>query len=378
LESAPAEKVEAYTLTLSNTMPTAAEIPAEVVTMLTAVFTDKKMTSYKILGEMDTTVVILRLANTPSSQQKSVANARPSISCYKRKSPSQLRRDRKRAEQRRQWKEETKASERQLISSAQTETLVNNLGNEQSENSDIRPTQRVTQFAKSSVVLQPVGELAELFVNRGARAKDKASDVSDSAGVTVSEKCVSVPVTSCTVLTSEASRPETVVAVDQAPAECRPRVAGATVVRDRPTCDAIKPRDSGCRPSSAVVKQFVNGITYPSLLRNLQDRSRNTSFLRLAINVDGDSDRRLFGATDDLMFSFPLTTDDQLDASRCQWFCKHDFGSMTTDETNIIWQSAQLPPLKPDSSYVQQQSCAQAYMIQTMRGIRHYLRLKNQ
>jgi hypothetical protein len=62
------------------------------------------------------------------------------------------------------------------------------------------------------------------------------------------------------------------------------------------------------------------------------------------------------------MFSFPLTTDDQLDKSQCQWFCKHDFGSMTTEETHILWQSAQLPPLKTDRN-VQQQKCAQAYIL---------------
>jgi hypothetical protein len=61
-------------------------------------------------------------------------------------------------------------------------------------------------------VSQPVCELPELYIVRRARAKDKPGDVVDSDGVTVSKKCVSISVTSCTVLTNEAaSWPATVL-----------------------------------------------------------------------------------------------------------------------------------------------------------------------
>ena len=86
-------------------MPVAG-LPAAVETTLNALLTENVVTSWKVAGEGDGAVVVLRLkssqANTMSTNMAtSTASSRqPSVKCFRRKPPSQLRRDQERAQQR--------------------------------------------------------------------------------------------------------------------------------------------------------------------------------------------------------------------------------------------------------------------------------------
>ena len=87
-------------------MPVAG-LPAAVETTLNALLTENVVTSWKVAGEGDGAVVVIRLkssqANTMSTNMATSSTSgsgQPSVQCFRRKPPSQLRRDQERAQQR--------------------------------------------------------------------------------------------------------------------------------------------------------------------------------------------------------------------------------------------------------------------------------------
>jgi hypothetical protein len=96
-------------------MPVAG-LPAAAETTLNALLSENAVSSWKIAGEGDSTVFVLRLK--PQVSQTTNNMAAPMPVYYRKKPPGQVRRDNKRAKQRQQQREEeeettNKASERQ-------------------------------------------------------------------------------------------------------------------------------------------------------------------------------------------------------------------------------------------------------------------------
>ncbi|KAL8561584.1 hypothetical protein ACOMHN_024820 [Nucella lapillus] len=92
-------------------------LPATVETALTALLTTNSVSSWKIAGEGDSTVVVLRLKSVDSQMSTNMAEPvlnRTQTEFFRRKSPSELRRDQERARQQKQQKVRPKEADRDM------------------------------------------------------------------------------------------------------------------------------------------------------------------------------------------------------------------------------------------------------------------------
>jgi hypothetical protein len=90
-------------------------LPASLETILDTLLQDNNLTSYKIESQGSKTFVVLRLVSTadghnyPNMAENN--NTTHTVAAYKRKGPSQLARDRKRAEAHRERQQQVQASD---------------------------------------------------------------------------------------------------------------------------------------------------------------------------------------------------------------------------------------------------------------------------
>ncbi|KAL8566911.1 hypothetical protein ACOMHN_008768 [Nucella lapillus] len=94
-------------------------LPATLERTLTALLTDNAVSSWKIAGERDNTVVVLRLkaenpVSTPSMADP-ILNQQTQIQ-YRKQSPGQLRRDRERATKQQQQRQQRRREQTDSIS----------------------------------------------------------------------------------------------------------------------------------------------------------------------------------------------------------------------------------------------------------------------
>eukprot|EP00745_Piridium_sociabile_P026525 TRINITY_DN4238_c0_g1_i6.p1 TRINITY_DN4238_c0_g1~~TRINITY_DN4238_c0_g1_i6.p1 ORF type:complete len:306 (-),score=64.70 TRINITY_DN4238_c0_g1_i6:208-1125(-) len=258
--------------------------PATLERTLTALMVDNAISSWKVAGEGDNTTVVLRLkpvstpATTTTNMAGPVLNRSTQIQYFRRKPPSQIRRDQERARQQRQASEQ---QQRKTSESQHRDCAVdtNNMTDSEHEEPAAQyTTTHPDQLANEEQV--KADGLHVLDILEHSLTRDTDSD------------CILSPQLSNTEENEET--------IDRS-------VGGF---------------------NTGVVKGYVATLTDKSVQRRLRDRTRNKSFRKVVLH-HSDSNDLLICESDDLVLEYRCSPDT---ASHHYWYVKQEENSMLTDE----------------------------------------------
>jgi len=268
-------------------------LPAAAEMSLNALLTINNVSSWKLVGEGDSTVFVLRLRPTQSSSSTTnMANPQPSV-CYRRKPPSQIRRDQNRAKRH------------------QEAALSSNYENKASE------TTVHQEFA--------------LF-------EDNANFVPESENINIGldKQNLSTTEQSTAEASTKITDPNPVCELPSTQDFRRAPVGGGTVGYTGSMFDTYTPEDpclisarvAGFSPTT--IKDYVATFTDRKVQRLLRTDCRNRDFKRV---VRGSKDLKelLVFESDDIVLEYDVTMER---IRRTFWFVKRQ--SMLVEEDEIL------------------------------------------
>eukprot|EP00745_Piridium_sociabile_P042767 TRINITY_DN865_c0_g1_i1.p1 TRINITY_DN865_c0_g1~~TRINITY_DN865_c0_g1_i1.p1 ORF type:complete len:303 (+),score=67.47 TRINITY_DN865_c0_g1_i1:174-1082(+) len=256
-------------------------LPVTLEKTLTALLTDNTVSSWKIAGESDNTVVVLRLR--PATQVSTttmadpVLNRRTQVEYFRKKAPSQVRRDQQRARQQQQRRQE------------QVDVLCD------SSNNDVKELSASdTQFCDESTQELAAEHITPVHTEHSDSDTDEGGrDVSEDLPACVSDSNFSLSL-----------QPD--LNIEHAMIEHS--VAGF---------------------NTRGVKNYVATLTDRSVQRRLRDKQRNTSFRKAVLHRCEDVNRLLF-ESDDIVLEYPCDSRSEEDWS--YWFVKQEEKNMLQEE----------------------------------------------
>ena len=248
-------------------------LPVAVEKTLSSLLEDNAVSSWKVVGEGDNTVVVLRLKPANPSLSTTMAdpvvNRASQVQYYRRKPPSQVRRDIERATNRRQQ------------------------GDQQSSECDLLPALFESQSGKNSSENEHTSRPTHL------EERDCAtSDVSTVCQIPTSPACS----VDCNVSGGEQ--------FDEHTEQIDSNVAGF---------------DTG------VVRSYVATLTEKAVQRRLKDNKRNVAF-RKVVSCETDRRRLVMLETDDIVLEYKHSDDLNTPAECMYWFVKQSDKNMLPDE----------------------------------------------
>eukprot|EP00745_Piridium_sociabile_P026524 TRINITY_DN4238_c0_g1_i5.p1 TRINITY_DN4238_c0_g1~~TRINITY_DN4238_c0_g1_i5.p1 ORF type:complete len:309 (-),score=65.04 TRINITY_DN4238_c0_g1_i5:208-1134(-) len=261
--------------------------PATLERTLTALMVDNAISSWKVAGEGDNTTVVLRLkpvstpATTTTNMAGPVLNRSTQIQYFRRKPPSQIRRDQERARQQRQASEQ---QQRKTSESQHRDCAVdaNNM-------TDSEPEQPATQYTTTTHADQLASEEEQQVKADGLHALD------------IFEHSLSRDTDSDCILSRQLSD---------------------TMEHEETIDRSVGGFNTG------VVKGYVATLTDKSVQRRLRDRTRNKSFRKVVLH-HADSEDLLICESEDLVLEYRCSPD-----TTCHhyWYIKQEEHSMLTEE----------------------------------------------
>ena len=263
-------------------------LPTALEVSLDALLQQHHLTSWKITGDDDSTVVVIRLkADTAhsnmASQQQPVCRQH-----YRKKAPSQLNRDKRRAEDRR-----TKT----------TQNMQDVAQASDSHNNDLPSLFMFTPPTSHSIVH------TDTDLPPNTPDPDSAREIRRSS------------TDSTAMSTGACSEQQTTITV----------LPSLKTLDDSDDC-LQKVQDAGW--SASLVKDYVSQLTDRSLQRNLRDTNRNTDFCR--VFTSDESPDTIVCESDDVIFEFSWTCDnDDDDPTHFSWLAKRDSSQMGQEERAI-------------------------------------------
>ena len=275
-------------------MPVAG-LPTAVETSLNALLSENFISSWKIVGEGDTTVFVLRLKPQLS---KTTTNMAPPLPIhYRKKPPSQIKRDNDRAKQRQDQRD------KQL----------------QEKASDLSDSAETLQIP--SLFLSPMFQDTQQCVDRP----------------TTTELTSCIKGTESTAVVSSAS--EDVLGTCTAELSTE----GGAVGYDFSLCDQIGlpfeslPLPDPCEKKAIdlgydtnVVKNYVSTLMDPSVQRRLRNENRNKNFRKVALDIRRGQKLLLF-ESDDIVLEHTFTHDDSRSHTSF-WYVKQRRQHMLMEE----------------------------------------------
>ncbi|KAL8603058.1 hypothetical protein ACOMHN_015623 [Nucella lapillus] len=262
-------------------------LPTTLEVTLDALLRENHLTSWKVTGESDNVVVVLRLKTGPANTNMACQHTPVAPCYYRKKAPSELQRDRRRAEERRNRAvrhEDCKESE-SFDSSAKDS-----------------PCLFVSTPPTSHTALHPDTSPNNTSPHETAREIRRAQDVT------------------VTVLDST-------MRVDQ---QSDIDLPAPTTTNDDCEGPLEKLHEAGC--SASVIKEYVAELTDRSLQRKLRDTRRNRDFCTV-YTCDDDPDTVICDS-EDVVFQFKWT-DDSDTPTDFFWFAKGDSKHVTQEERSI-------------------------------------------
>lgn len=292
-------------------------LPTTLEVTLDALLQHQVPTSWKVTGEGDATVVVIRLTGQP---HPAIEQSQPRR--YRRKPPSQVNRDRRRAEERRKKAEErTEASEHFVES------------NEQSPSALFQPTPEVVTHQQDS------------------RRHGAANDTP------VSARAARSPCNSDTASQLDA-------ALDTSEPECDPCNIPSPTDQLSDSLDESEIVATEVGYDIQEIKTYVGEIMNKSLQNRLRDTRRNTGFRKVVCDGNGE----LLCDSDDVIFVIGET-------GRIRtWFFKQEERERLTEE-EWAWQASlrTMEPVDRGPSRDQCQETETQDLPVVMDLVRYYL-----
>ena len=259
--------------------------PATLERTLSALMVDNTISSWKVAGEGDNTTIVLRLkpvcgpATSTASMADPVLNRETQVQYYRRKPPSQIRRDKERAR---------KQQQQQATDFTVQNYAVNTDCLAARENAG-------TQYAETTTQAEELGTQP---------ASDSEGEEDGMHGLNNTE---------CTWASDS-------VCVE-------PLQSTHTV-----HCDTVEDdRLVGGFPTG-VVKQYAATLIDKSVQRRLKNKGRNKTFRRVALHHAGNGDQ-LICETDDLVLEYPCTNPVP---KYSYWYVKQEPRNMLSEERDKL------------------------------------------
>jgi len=257
-------------------MPVAG-LPTAVETSLNALLSENYVSSWKIVGEGDSAVFVLRLK--PTQANKTTTNMAPSMPVhYRKKPPSQINRDNNRARQRQ------------------------DLRNRQNQEVDNKASGSTDSLFTSPIFVNEEQCMQQYDTNRptttdtttaftiGTRNMTVISDSGGGEGGL--DSCATELSTECGAVGYDIERG---LPFDPLPFDIRPELDPRVT----------KARELGYE--AGVVESYVSTLMDKSLQRQLRNTNRNNSFLKVALDSRGE--RKLLFESDDIVLEYAFRGD---------------------------------------------------------------------
>jgi len=311
-------------------MPVAG-LPAAVEMSLNALLSVSTISSWKLVGEGDNTVFVLRMKPAQSSTTTNMANHEQTTTAvhYRRKPPSQVRRDQERARQRQQT----------------TITPSMNKASETTEN------HKLTLFEDEDNCVSEAESIGLFDISTAAMQTTAAANmkITDGNHVSAMHDLYQAPVggvtVACTESFNEVSSPGFY--------PCQPEDPSLTI--------AIK---SGFDPN--IIMNYVGTLTDRGVQRLLRTDSRN-QVIKKVVRVRKDLRELLLFESDDLVLELDIT---MARNALTFWFVKQP--SMLEEEDERI-NTLRTGRNVDDSRFLQARACAQEKLHILRDVITYYL-----
>jgi hypothetical protein len=285
-------------------------LPAALDGALESLLRENAMTSWKIVSENCKTTIMLRFSPVTDNNNMATClsvTASPKSTHYRRKPPSQLKRDKQRAAMRKQ------NSEQEVSESVQNERT--------------------------------------LFVSSPSMYENSAS--------------VGLPDQPCDVATdARASRrefpnvdAETFALSSQLTDQCDPDMKRANDTMSLRPTEQLTATNTQV---TNVVRDYVGGIKDKAVLRNIKDSARNVSFSR----VVRDSTNKLICESEDFVI---VVSNDYAEPECCYWLIKQRPSCQLREESDILARLTRGRPV--DRGKFQPQLRVAHHTMQTIRGV---------
>jgi len=327
--------------------------------MLEAVSRQKKLSSYKVFGERYNTVVIFRFGSNGNTETEKEVYERYS-GTFRRKTQSQQRRDRRRAEQRKTSKQQETNITRQYEASDNylQETVVefdslceNNDSFITPVNYDTRPTLPVLQC------VDPVSDADQQL--GGARAdRDTTNDsgfvnLESSADHVACEEenvssflCMSdfVSITDFYPSATECSSSSACAESGSLSADDNNDSLSSSETLITADGEAVYRINDQHYVGVSTMQRFDEDVTAdPGLEKNFFDDSRNFGFIKMVTKVSNDS-MELLCESDDLLFLLGVDEETNSISAQFHFFVKKEPSKRRPLERNILLMVSRLTP----------------------------------
>jgi len=345
-----------------------AGIPAEVEMMIEAVSRQKIVTSYKVFGEKFSTVIVLRFGNNYSKDARYEEETTNMRGTFRRKTQSQLRRDRQRAEQRKNHRQQEiiRNDNTQFEASDTTFNVIADSYFENNNDDNSRPinvnfdnssNSRPTLPVQQSLNPVPVADYSYHHCEN-ARADRVTTDSGfinlDSSAEVCEQENISVffgtsDNESGQIATEHSTRSES----GSLPTNHDGDDDNSSLsTKSLNTVDGEKvyPINNQHYVGESTMETMCADITADAALReNLLDDHRNIGFLKMATTVSNDM-LELLCESDDLMFLIGIDEESICLSAQYHFFVKKDPSKRRPLERNVLLMLSRLNPFNDNDN----------------------------